>query len=115
MGLASGADHGNFKTDSARVRAIEEMLRGVEVQAASTCVRLASSAGATPLHRIAQRLGHVRSGLFSGNSLELELSLARLFLGFGADAEAKDIFGQSPSDLVKGSLAWRYKGSLREM
>jgi len=101
--LASGADLGHVRTDSGRVRAIEAMLSGVEAEAANRCVRLASSAGATPLHRIAQRLSDVRSGLFSGDSFEHELSLARLFLGFGADAEAKDIFGQSPRDLVKRS------------
>merc|ERR1719414_314883 len=98
----SGCDSGRLTSDPSRVQAMRTMLCALGAESASTCVSRASLGGATPLHRIAQRLVEVESGLFSGNSFAEELSLAELLIGSGANTTAKDVFGHSPSDIVMG-------------
>jgi len=99
--MASCADHGRMSSDPARLQAVTTMVSHMDADSARACVRRASAPGATALHRIAQRLVDVECGLFSGNSFDEEMALARLLVAKGADIGARDVFGQSPADIVK--------------
>lgn len=98
--LACGADCGRVMSDPARLQAVQAMLSILHPEAGRTAVRTASAAGATPLHRVAQRLAELPSLLFSSGHFEEELSLARQLIEMGADIHATNIFGQSPAQMV---------------
>lgn len=98
--LACGADCGRMRSDPARLQAVRAMLSILPPEAGRIAVCVASAAGATPLHRVAQRLAELPQILFSNGSFEEELNLARQLIEMGADMHATNIFGQSPVRIV---------------
>lgn len=100
--LASRADNGAVTSDPARVQAVRDMLEAVSADVRCLAARTANTAGSTPLQWIVRRLADVQTGLFSGDSFEKELELAKLLVRCGADLDATDVFGRSPSSVLKG-------------
>mmetsp|Transcript_87354 Transcript_87354/g.168081 ORF Transcript_87354/g.168081 Transcript_87354/m.168081 type:complete len:493 (-) Transcript_87354:282-1760(-) len=98
--LACGADSGRTNSDPARLQAVRAMLRILPPEAGRIAVSTASVAGATPLHRVAQRLAETAQILFSNVSFQEELNLARQLVEMGANIQAPNIFGQSPAQVV---------------
>jgi len=98
--LACGADCGRVRSDPARLQGVRAMLNILPPEAGRIAVRTASVAGATPLHRVAQRLTELSQTLFSNGYFEEELNLARQLVEMGADIQATNIFGQSPAQMV---------------
>lgn len=98
--LLSGADAGRVASDPARLEAMEAMLEAPCLEGSRRAARLASGGGATPLHRVAQRLVDTQAGIFSGRSFEAELRIAKLLLQRGAELRATDLFGQSPEKML---------------
>lgn len=98
--LACGADCGRVVSDPARLQAVQAMLSILPPEAGRIAVRTASVAGATPLHRVAQRLAELPSMLFRNGHFEEEFNLARQLIEMGADTQATNIFGQSPAQTV---------------
>lgn len=99
--MASAADNGALKSDPARLQAIRDMLQALGPEGARNTLRAANKAGSTPLLWIVKRISQVQAGLFSGNSFEQEVELAKLFVFHGADVEAIDMFGQTPVKVMQ--------------
>merc|ERR1711957_62288 len=98
--LASAADDNSIKTTPERLQAMRDMMDFVGFDAANELVRAASSSGATPLLYSCRRLQQVQSAIFSGDSFDQELAVAKLLVKCDADMNAVDMFGQSPAGVV---------------
>jgi hypothetical protein len=98
--LACAADDNSIKTTPERLQAMRDMMDFVGVDSAHELVRAASSSGATPLLYSCRRLQQTQSAVFSGESFDQEMAMAKLFVKYDADVSAVDMFGQSPAGVL---------------